>query len=113
MPQSSLPGSFDPFATHPFTNNSGLFPNTPQPSQYLMPTPSRGGQPPSSYYSSYSYPASQSSSGSSTPSSQPMTPLYSPRAQPMGQPIFTPFKRSETSSPELVLKKKVPYLAGK
>jgi hypothetical protein len=31
----------------------------------------------------------------------------------MGQPIFTPFKRSETSSPELVLKKKVPYLAGK
>lgn len=113
MSQSSLPGSFDPFATHPFTNNSGLFPESPQPSQYLMPTPSRGGKSSSSHYSAYSYPASHSSSGASTPSSHPSTPLYSPRAQPMGQPIFTPYRRSEASSPDLVLKKKVAYLAGK
>ncbi|KAF5324503.1 hypothetical protein D9611_004288 [Ephemerocybe angulata] len=111
MPHSSLPGSFDPFATHPFTNNSGLVPASPQPSQYLMPTPSRGARP--AYHSQFSYATSQSSSGASTPSSHPTTPMYSPRPQ-AAKPIFTPFQRSDTSSPELVLKKKgATYLVGK
>ena len=117
MPQSPLLGSFDPFATHPFTNGSGLVPEAPQPSEYLMPMPSRSAKP--AYYasSSYSYTASPASSGASTPAStHASTPMYSPRPlqqAPAGKPIFVPFQRSDTSSPDLVLKKKVPYLAGK
>ncbi|KAJ2925200.1 hypothetical protein H1R20_g11864, partial [Candolleomyces eurysporus] len=112
MPQSPLLGSFDPFATHPFTNGSGLVPAGPQPSEYLMPMPSRSAKPAYHASASYSYTASPGSSGASTPAStHASTPMHSPRPTG-GKPIFVPFQRSDTSSPELVLKKKVPYLAG-
>lgn len=38
--KSPLPQSFDPFATHPFTNNSGVMPLPPPPSKYPYPLPS-------------------------------------------------------------------------
>ncbi|CAA7265437.1 unnamed protein product [Cyclocybe aegerita] len=108
MPQSPLLASFDPFATHPFTNGSGVPPRPPLPSSYPVPIPSRQAQP---YYGGTitQYPP-LSSSASSTSSSQSSTPLRAPRPQransPMtpARPIFVPF-RKDASSPDLVLKK--------
>ncbi|EAU88228.1 hypothetical protein CC1G_03900 [Coprinopsis cinerea okayama7 len=118
---SSPLGSFDPFATHPFTNGSGIIPQAPYPSQYPMQFASAQRQSqtyypssPPTHYSSYA--PSSTSSGASTPSTSPSTPLYSPRphrASPSNaKPIFVPFQRSDASSPELVLKKKVPYMTN-
>ncbi|TFK27396.1 hypothetical protein FA15DRAFT_701998 [Coprinopsis marcescibilis] len=111
--QSSTLGSFDPFATHPFTNNSGIIPDTPRPSLYPMQFSST--RQPQSHYPQYC-PTSQSSSGASTPSNGPHSPLYSPQPQrgsAASKPIFVPFHRGDASSPELILKKKVAYGVGK
>ncbi|KAI0928036.1 hypothetical protein AcV5_005730 [Taiwanofungus camphoratus] len=100
--------SFDPLATHPFTNNSGLMPKPTPPSQVPHPIPS---------------PLRALSGGSSlTPGQIPSLPAHSmhapqPKRAPSGskassgapRPIFVPF-RPERSSPELddiLLKKKV------
>lgn len=124
---SQILESFDPFATHPFTNGSGLMPRPPKPSQYPIPIPSP--RQTSTFSSSYSPPTSQSASTSPTssmtscsPSSPPTAPQ--PRRHPTStspprfptsssqQPIFVPF-RKETSSPDLVLKRKVPVSTAK
>lgn len=122
--QSQLLKSFDPFATHPFTNGSGLQPQPPKPSQYPIPIPSP--RRPSAFLPTYSQyygnstqsPSSSTSSESSMPSKSPPFPIHAPqpRQGPLvpnpstspaspPQPIFVPF-RKDTSSPELVLKKK-------
>ncbi|KAH8108171.1 hypothetical protein BXZ70DRAFT_43669 [Cristinia sonorae] len=101
----SVLASFDPLATHPFTNNSGLMPKPTPPSQYPLPIPS----------------SAKASSAPSAPSKQNVLPVYAPQPKPAGQqrlspgktntkgPIFVPF-RPERSSPDLddiLLKKKV------
>ncbi|KAG6831189.1 hypothetical protein H0H92_012329 [Tricholoma furcatifolium] len=104
--------SFDPFALHPFTNGSGVLPPPPKPSQYpiLIPSPRID----TSSYSPTS-PGGTSASPSSLPSpGSPQTPPQLKIPQPRYsqspptsaiQPIFVPF-RHETSSPDLVLRKK-------
>ncbi|KAG9223763.1 hypothetical protein CCMSSC00406_0004896 [Pleurotus cornucopiae] len=90
MTTSSLLNNFDPFATHPFTNTSGIMPEPPRPSQHT---------------SSYPATAYQPSQPSRNLSQQQGTPR-SPNGQAT-QPIFVPF-RQDTSSPDLsqILKKK-------
>ncbi|KII89000.1 hypothetical protein PLICRDRAFT_40640 [Plicaturopsis crispa FD-325 SS-3] len=98
MAQSIL-GSFDPFGVHPFTNNSGLAPPPPRPSQYAHPVPS----PP--HYASARF-GDRSTSHTTSPPPPPQAPpkltVSAPSPQRPGQPIpiFVPF-RQETSSPEL------------
>ena len=97
--RSPLLDSFDPFATHPFTNNSGLEPPPPLPSSY-----------PSSISPTQSI--NSLSSESRTPSfsklqKQPVSPPSSPQAN---APIFVLFRAEsvDTSDLELdlILKKK-------
>ncbi|KAI0781311.1 N-terminal glutamine amidase-domain-containing protein [Trametes elegans] len=97
---NSVLSSFDPLATHPFTNNSGLMPKPSQPSQYPHPSPSK----------------TASATGGQGPIILTTTPVHAPqpkRAVPKSsssapKPIFVPF-RPERSSPDLediLLKKK-------
>ncbi|KAI0648247.1 hypothetical protein C8Q79DRAFT_954503 [Trametes meyenii] len=98
---NSVLASFDPLATHPFTNNSGLLPKPAAPSQYPHASPAK-------------HPHNSASQG---PIILTTTPLHAPqpkRTSPMKsnssapKPIFVPF-RPERSSPDLediLLKKK-------
>ncbi|KIK06534.1 hypothetical protein K443DRAFT_263589 [Laccaria amethystina LaAM-08-1] len=110
--------SFDPFATHPFTNNSGVVPQPPQPSLYPIPMPSL--RPCPSYTSSY--PVDSTPPSFPANSTQNSPPLRSPIPQKHGpvstilpssptRPIFTAFQR-EVSSPDLLLKKKSNSTSG-
>ncbi|KAI0328116.1 hypothetical protein GY45DRAFT_1255775 [Cubamyces sp. BRFM 1775] len=102
---NSVLSSFDPLATHPFTNNSGLLPKPAAPSQYPHPHPSP----------SKAVPASNGASQG--PIILTTAPVHAPQpkraAAPKStssgpKPIFVPF-RPERSSPELediLLKKK-------
>ncbi|KAL9714785.1 hypothetical protein Ac2012v2_001445 [Leucoagaricus gongylophorus] len=114
---SQILNSFDPHAIHPFTNGSGLVPQPPKPSQYPIPIPSP--RRPSAfsptysqYYDDYTQ-SSPSSLNSSVFSNFPSSPSHTPRPMSSSpsrspyQPIFVPF-RQDTSSPDLVLKKKAP-----
>ena len=118
MACSPLLESFDPFATHPFTNGCGVLPQPPPPSLYAIPIPSSHSKPIGlSKYPDLSTSASSISSSNSTQSLNFTTPLLSPQPQrpspsssatpssPPGRQIFVPF-RKDTSSPDLVLKKK-------
>ncbi|KAJ8455481.1 hypothetical protein ONZ45_g716 [Pleurotus djamor] len=89
MTASSLLTNFDPFATHPFTNNSGVLPEPHRPS------------PHTSLYPGTAY--APSSSQQSRSSTQGMSKSSNGQAKP----IFVPF-RQDTASPDLtkVLKKK-------
>jgi len=109
----SVLASFDPLATHPFTNNSGLMPKPAAPSKYPHPAPSH---------------AKSTMPMTTQPNTRPRTPtqhnksnvhIHAPqptRSSPAKQsshhsrgPIFVPF-RPERSSPELddiLLRKKV------
>jgi len=99
---TNVPPSFNPFATHPFNNNSGLLPQPPLPNPYPRHVPSQiaimAGQSQPSYH----------------PPPQPSAPIHVPQAKrataqsvPVKQPIFEPFKK-ERASPELkdILSKK-------
>lgn len=95
MSQSAL-ASFDPLATHPFTNNSGLMPKPVAPSKYPHPVPS----------------ILPTHAAHAVPMHAPQ-PKRSPQTAQSGRgargPIFVPF-RPERSSPDLddiLLKKKV------
>ncbi|KXN82574.1 hypothetical protein AN958_02425 [Leucoagaricus sp. SymC.cos] len=121
---SQLLESFDPFATHPFTNGSGVVPQPPKPSQYPIPKPSQRRSSAfsptySQYYEDYTQPPPSTSPNPSVSSNSLSSPIYAPqpRRRPVGnspsrsptsptQPIFVPFRKD--SSPELVLKKKTP-----
>ncbi|KAI0730115.1 hypothetical protein C8Q72DRAFT_746527, partial [Fomitopsis betulina] len=92
--------SFDPLATHPFTNNSGLLPKPVAPSQFPrhIPTPLRDATaaPLSNANAIHAPLPRKAPSPAKTTSSGP-------------RPIFVPF-RPERSSPDLddiLLKKKV------
>lgn len=91
MTRSPLLDFFDPFAIHPFTNNSGLEPPPPLPSPY----------PPSiSPIQSMNSLSSESLTHSSPKlQKQPVSPPSSPQAN---APIFVPF-RVDTPSPDLEL----------
>ncbi|PCH38455.1 hypothetical protein WOLCODRAFT_43048, partial [Wolfiporia cocos MD-104 SS10] len=103
--------SFDPLATHPFTNNSGLLPVPAQPSQFPHPLPS----PLRTEHTELPAPAKPGTATTPPPTLR----APKPRAPPMAKsksamsaprrPIFVPF-RPERSSPELdeiLLKKRV------
>ncbi|KAH9857638.1 hypothetical protein C2E23DRAFT_881223 [Lenzites betulinus] len=96
---NSVLKSFDPLATHPFTNNSGLLPKPVAPSQYPHHSPSKAA------------PANNASQGPiilTTHAPQPKR-AAPPKSSSSGpKPIFVPF-RPERSSPDLediLLKKK-------
>ncbi|KAL0947066.1 hypothetical protein HGRIS_013207 [Hohenbuehelia grisea] len=102
MAQTSLLDSFDPFATHPFTNNCGLVPQPPQSAPYptsLFSLPRRSHMPSKPQASSPSSTQAPSKGMSSPKAPQPRYASSAP------QPIFEPYRR-ETSTPDLVLKKK-------
>lgn len=115
MVQSPLLESFDPFATHPFTNIRGVMPEPPSPSAYLMPVPQTRDTTKHPRYPSTSTSASfnvcpvgHRSIRSPQPRRHP--PQYSPTGMSPTSPtrqIFVPC-RKPTSSPDLVLKKKAP-----
>ena len=97
----SVLSSFDPLATHPFTNNSGLLPKPAAPSKYPLPIPTSR--------------TSAQTSSSSTPIHAPQPSRSPPTSRSTKSnagtrgPIFVPF-RPERSSPDLediLLKKKV------
>ena len=124
MPEdpNSLPNSFNPFATHPFTNGSGVVPRPPLPSTYPAHVPSSHVR---TYYAKAMAPEvpalsasmesmSSITTSSSNASSQSTTPLHSPKPSRVVQiapastrQIFVPF-RKDASTPELVLKKRPP-----
>lgn len=87
---------FDPLATHPFTNSSGLAPQPLTPSQYPYPVPS---PPRNAIISPSSFPPIQSP--------QPRRPSHSKSSSGKTKPIFVPF-RQDCSSPDLgdILSKK-------
>ncbi|KAI0831761.1 N-terminal glutamine amidase-domain-containing protein [Trametes gibbosa] len=100
---NSVLKSFDPLATHPFTNNSGLLPKPVAPSQYPHHSPSKA--------------APASNGVSQGPIILSTNPVHAPQPKRAPQPkssssqhkpIFVPF-RPERSSPDLediLLKKK-------
>lgn len=97
--------SFDPLATHPFTNNSGLLPKPVAPSQYPHSVPSSNALP------HPHAPAQGSIILTTTPVHAPQPKRALPKRSPHSsapQPIFVPF-RPERGSPDLediLLKKK-------
>lgn len=108
MSQSIL-ATFDPLATHPFTNGSGLLPKPAQPSKYPRPVPPvlRAGVPPPAQQPAQR-PTDPSKNAASIHSPQPKRSTPKPSPNTRG-PIFVPF-RPERSSPDLddiLLRKKV------
>ena len=97
--------SFDPLATHPFTNNSGLLPKPVAPSQFPRPIPA----PLRADAATVPVP-STNAIHAPQPRKVPSPSKSSARMTSSGpRPIFVPF-RPERSSPELddiLLKKKV------
>ncbi|EMD34456.1 hypothetical protein CERSUDRAFT_117310 [Gelatoporia subvermispora B] len=103
MQSPSTLTSFDPLATHPFTNNSGLLPKPVAPSQFPHHVPVAAKSPHTS--SASRAPAHAAPIQSPTPK-RGASAKSGPGA---AKPIFTPF-RPERSSPDLddiLLKKKV------
>lgn len=108
-----VPSSFDPFATHPFTNNSGIPPQAPQPYPYPRPIPSahqqqqqaNAGKPNPAQASSL--PTAQTPMTMHAPQPQRARPNASGTPAQTRQPVFEPFKL-DRSSPDLkdVLAKK-------
>lgn len=101
-----VPASFDPFATHPFTNGSGLMPKAPQPYPYPRPIPSAAQNNPQLYAQQpSSVPTMQTPAQFHAP--QPMRPSSHQLASAKPQHVFEPFKL-DRSSPDLqdVLAKK-------
>jgi len=123
MSRSPLLASFDPFATHPFTNNSGLMPEPPRPSMYHIAMSSslrsqtRHPSHPSDMPEYHNISTTVSSRTSSSSSRSPTSPCFpqpryyqssSPQLASPSSPtreIFVPCRKL-TSSPDLVLKKK-------
>lgn len=120
MAQRGVPGSFNPHAIHPFTNNNVVdsYKSPPPPSQYPRPIPS----------STTQYTISSPSSVQSSRQPSPSGTVHSPQprravppvnaqqsfnaAQP--KPIFFPFHQ-DRSSPELeeiLLRKKLTRTLG-
>ncbi|KAL0953466.1 hypothetical protein HGRIS_004698 [Hohenbuehelia grisea] len=84
MTSSPLLNNFDPFATHPFTNNSGVMPEPPKPSHLPNASP---------------YPRAQPQS----PNGQPTNGQPQKQAQ---KGVFTPFRPDNAPDLHQVLKKK-------
>ena len=98
---NSVLSSFDPLATHPFTNNSGLLPKPAAPSQFPHPVPASKAHP------SHTAPGPIILTTTHVHAPQPKrAPAKSSSSAP--KPVFVPF-RPERSSPDLediLLKKK-------
>ena len=99
--QPRMPSSFDPLATHPFTNNSGLLPKPAAPSMFPHPAALK-----SSYAAAPTHmhaPQPQAGSRRAPAPAHAHAQNHGPR------PVFVPF-RPERSSPELddiLLRKRV------
>ncbi|KAH9842531.1 uncharacterized protein C8Q71DRAFT_207363 [Rhodofomes roseus] len=98
--------SFDPLATHPFTNNSGLLPKPAAPSQFPRPIPATL----KADAATVPVPSSHNAIRAPQPRKAPPPSKSSAKSASSGpRPIFVPF-RPERSSPELddiLLKKRV------
>ncbi|KAH8117520.1 hypothetical protein DFH11DRAFT_1022124 [Phellopilus nigrolimitatus] len=123
MSSQIVPASFDPFATHPFTNINNIPPQAPAPYPYPRPIPAAHDYTHHPHHHPAAPPLAPSAP-SSLPTAQ--TPVHAPQAARAGPPllaglasaspaagaaarqhVFEPFKL-ERSSPELqdVLAKK-------
>lgn len=106
----SVFSTFDPLATHPFTNNSGLLPKPAAPSQYPHAIPSSSKTIPANEPVNIRAHAPAPSSSSAMYAPQPKRASSKSHSSAGGAgPIFVPF-RPERSSPELddiLLRKKV------
>ncbi|TBU29040.1 hypothetical protein BD311DRAFT_302649 [Dichomitus squalens] len=107
---NSVLSSFNPLATHPFTNNSGLMPKPAAPSQFPHPLPSSSKAMPGNHASAQGPILVTTPAHLHAPqpkrASPPKPSSHSHSSGP--KPIFVPF-RPERSSPELediLLKKK-------
>ena len=105
----SVCATFDPLATHPFTNGSGLLPKPTQPSKYPSPIPSamKAGIPSHAQHAAQ-IPATPTRNAFPVHAPQPKRSTPKPSPATRG-PIFVPF-RPERSSPDLddiLLRKKV------
>ncbi|KAI1788484.1 N-terminal glutamine amidase-domain-containing protein [Ganoderma leucocontextum] len=99
---NSVLSSFDPLATHPFTNNSGLLPKPAAPSQYPHPVPS------SSAHAPAQGPIILTTTPVHAPQPKRASPVKTNSRSSAPKPIFVPF-RPERGSPDLediLLKKK-------
>ncbi|GLB35399.1 hypothetical protein LshimejAT787_0209640 [Lyophyllum shimeji] len=103
----SILDSFDPFATHPFTNGSGVIPEPPPPSEYplLIPSPRNRSHFLPTFCSSPSTSASlppqlfgspQQTSHLKTPHPRHMLP---PSQQPVIRPVYPPSPHDATACP--------------
>ena len=116
--------SFDPFATHPFTNNNALerFPPPAKPSQYPRPIPSSVSQYTAGTPAHMQTPRQPSSTSKPIHCPEPRRPiaLASPQQsststnQRYPKPIFTPFQqdRSSPDLDEILLRKKLTQALG-
>lgn len=124
MAQSSALKYFDPFATHPFTNNNAVesFPTPANPSKYPRPIPSSVNQYTAGTPAHMQTPRQSSSTSKPIHCPEPRRPiaLASPQQsststnQRYPKPIFTPFQQ-DRSSPELeeiLLRKKLTQALG-
>ncbi|KAI9056877.1 hypothetical protein FKP32DRAFT_1598757 [Trametes sanguinea] len=103
---NSVLSSFDPLATHPFTNNSGLMPKPAAPSQYPHPHPSPSKVASTNNGASGQPPIILTTAPVHAP--QPKRAPHPKSSSSGPKPIFVPF-RPERSSPDLediLLKKK-------
>ncbi|KAF9646274.1 hypothetical protein BDM02DRAFT_3100124 [Thelephora ganbajun] len=124
MAQSSALKSFDPFATHPFTNNNALerYPPPAMPSKYPRPIPLSVAQYTAGTPAHMQPPRQQSSTPNTIHSPEPRRPIPLASSQQSSnathqrhpKPIFTPFHQ-DRSSPELeeiLLRKKLTQALG-
>ncbi|KAI0035961.1 hypothetical protein K488DRAFT_42205 [Vararia minispora EC-137] len=117
MTESQSPlSSFDPFATHPFTNNQGLMPHPPPPSKYP-----RGVNPAYGYQPSAPATPPSGISQPSTPLAAPLPTIYPPRmtppavSAPPNRGIFytyTPERRGTPELEDILAKKQRPQTWG-
>lgn len=121
MAQSTSLEHFNPFATHPFTNNNALerYPPPAPPSKYPRPIPSSVSQYTAGTPAHMQAPRQSSSTPNAIHSPEPRRPIPLVNSQQSTnqrhpKPIFTPFHQ-DRSSPELeeiLLRKKLTQALG-
>ncbi|KAF9792886.1 hypothetical protein BJ322DRAFT_1103339 [Thelephora terrestris] len=124
MAQSSTLNEFNPFTTHPFTNNNVIdrYPPPAMPSQYPLPIPSSATQYTTGTPSHMQSPRQSSYTNNTIHSPEPRRPITLVNAQQQShstrqgypKPIFTRFQQ-DRSSPELeeiLLRKKLTQALG-
>ncbi|KAH7922830.1 hypothetical protein BV22DRAFT_987352, partial [Leucogyrophana mollusca] len=99
-------GSFNPFASHPFTNGSGIIPPPPIPSAYALPTKMPGKEDITAHEARDSGaskappPVAVSHIPTSIQAPKPRRHIHRSLPNQCTEPVFIPF-RPEKASPEL------------